>query len=87
MSHFYGKLQGSRGEATRCGTASSGMTTYAAGWGGAVRVEVYTQADGRDAFMVSLVPWQGSGGESVALATGLLDSTGERMTTYAAVVV
>ena len=78
MSHFYGTLKGSRGEATRGGTKSSGMTTYTAGWRGAVHVEVYTQADGRDAFMVSLVPWQGSGGESVVLARGLLDSTRKR---------
>ena len=29
MSHFYGVLGGSRGEATRCGTKKSGLVTYA----------------------------------------------------------
>lgn len=32
MSHFYGRIQGSRGEATRCGTKSSGLTVSANGW-------------------------------------------------------
>jgi len=32
MSHFYGDLQGSRGEATRCGTAWSGISSHVRGW-------------------------------------------------------
>jgi len=38
MAHFYGNLKGSRGEATRCGTASSGMSVSARSWTGSVTV-------------------------------------------------
>lgn len=61
MSHFYGTMQGSRGQATRCGTKSSGMTTTAAGWGGAIHVELYVDDEGRDCYVVKQVPWSGSG--------------------------
>jgi hypothetical protein len=74
MSHFYGTLQGARGEATRCGTKASGITTHAAGWQGAIRVDVFVDEDGRDSFTVHLVPWQSSGGQIVELASGRLDS-------------
>jgi hypothetical protein len=81
MSHFYGKLQGSRGEVTRCGTKSSGITTYAAGWRGAIRVDVSQNEDGLDSFTVYLEPWQGSGGLQIVLADGLLDSSRPSQTT------
>jgi hypothetical protein len=60
MSHFYGTLKGSRGEATRCGTTKSGLETWAAGWGGAVRVCVYHH-DGQDWVRVTMEPWKGIG--------------------------
>jgi len=74
MSRFYGTLQGSRGEATRCGTKDSGVETYAAGWSGAIRVKVYPGANGEDRYIVSLVPWQSSGGSSRILSEGVLDA-------------
>ncbi len=77
MSHFYGTLQGSRGTATRCGTKNSGLQTNAAGWRGAIQVTIF-EDNGVDRFKVSLVPWQNSGGQSVVLATGELDSNAER---------
>ena len=40
MSHFYSKIQGNRGEATRCGTKDSGVTATAASWTGAIRTEL-----------------------------------------------
>ena len=46
MAHFYGNLKGSRGEATRCGTASSGLTVSARSWGGSITVEL-EERDGR----------------------------------------
>lgn len=61
MSHFYGVLNGSRGEATRCGTKSSGMTATAASWQGAVRVTL-REVNGADHAYVELIPWQGAGG-------------------------
>lgn len=40
MAHFYGNLKGSRGEATRCGTKSSGIRVSARSWAGSVSVEM-----------------------------------------------
>ena len=77
MSHFYGTIQGARGEATRTGTKNSGMVTHAAGWGGAIRVDVYQDENGNDMFRVSLGPWQNSGGRSRTLAIGRLDANSE----------
>ena len=61
MSQFYGKLQGNRGEATRCGTAKSGVVTHAASWKGAIRTVVYVDDQGRDAYRVEMIQWQGAG--------------------------
>ena len=62
MSHFYGKMQGGRGEATRTGTKGSGMATYAAGWGGAIRtVLFYDEATKTDRYRVEQVSWKGVG--------------------------
>lgn len=40
MSRFYGSMQGSRGEATRCGTPASGITAHVHGWDLGVRTYV-----------------------------------------------
>jgi hypothetical protein len=62
MAHFYGTLKGSRGEATRCGTKSSGLQITAASWAGAVAVELYQNtATGEDMCHVYLRPWHDSG--------------------------
>jgi hypothetical protein len=71
MSHFYGVLQGSRGQATRCGTSFSGLTVTAAGWDGALEIELWQDSQGRDRFRVRQKSWQGSGVERV-IAGGLL---------------
>ena len=72
MSHFYGTLKGQAGEATRCGSRASGIVTYAAGWRGAIRVEVFLDEQGEDAYRVALVPWGNSSGISRQLASGKL---------------
>jgi hypothetical protein len=46
MAHFYGNLKGSRGEATRCGTANSGLSVSARSWQGSVHLALYVNADG-----------------------------------------
>lgn len=75
MSRFYGTLQGGRGEATRCGHKTSGLTTNAAGWHGSIKTHVYyDEATDTDRFEVALVPWQGSGGWSRILASGHLSA-------------
>jgi len=60
MSHFYGTLQGGRGETTRGGTKSSGLETYTASYAGAVRVKAYVK-DGVDYALVQLAKWEGMG--------------------------
>lgn len=75
MSHFYGTMQGSRGEATRAATKTSGLTTKAAGWQGCIRTEIYfDEATGKDHYRVLLTPWQNSGGTSRVIAEGVLDA-------------
>lgn len=72
MSHFYGTLKGSRGEATRCGTKNSGLDVTAASWAGAIRTRVWHDgAAGVDRYDVSLIPWHGAGASRV-LAQGIV---------------
>jgi hypothetical protein len=79
MSHFYGTLQGSRGQATRAGTKQSGMTTYCASWEGAIRCEaMHDKATGKDMVRVEKVPWQGAG-ESKLLYLGLIGKSEEKL--------
>ncbi len=60
MAHFYGSIQGARGEATRLGSKDSGLITVAASWQGAVQVTLYHR-DGVDHARVWLTPWYGEG--------------------------
>lgn len=71
MSHFYGTLKGNRGEATRAGTKDSGLTTTAASWKGAIRVNLWQDAAGVDRFTIEQTPWQGAGIHEV-IAEGVL---------------
>jgi hypothetical protein len=73
MAHFYGTLQGWRGEASRLGTKTSGLETVAAGWNGAIKTEIFHR-DGRDMYRVTLMPWKGSAGRPQALAEGELNA-------------
>lgn len=84
MSHFYGTVSGSRGMATRMGSKTSGLRVNAAGWGGSINVQL--QEDyGKDTYTVSLVPWQGSGGQSRVIAEGPLDTNADEFITRGAV--
>jgi len=65
MSHFYGTIQGNRGEATRGGSKASGMTTYCASWKGAIRCEAYINDEGVDCVEVTKTQWQGYGENKV----------------------
>ena len=47
MAEFYGNLIGNRGEATRCGTARSGIRASARSWHGSVTVSLDEGGDGR----------------------------------------
>lgn len=79
MSHFYATIRGHRGEATRQGTARSGMYSNTAGWKGSISVYLWESSraehdDCPDRYTVSLVPWSSSGGESRVIAEGPLDA-------------
>lgn len=64
MAHFYGNLKGSRGMATRCGTASSGLTVSARSWGGSVTVTL-EERDGRTFAHLFTRDGSGTGGRLV----------------------
>ena len=53
MAHFYGSMTGARGEATRCGTANSGITAHIRGWNIGARVSCYVDANGKDHITVT----------------------------------
>ena len=72
MAHFYGSIQGQRGEATRLGNKNSGLQVTAASWDGAISVHLeYDEATGRNRFTVREQRWHGCGTERV-LATGII---------------
>lgn len=61
MAHFYGRIAGARGEATRCGTKASGYRAEAASWEGKVTVSLWHRDDGQDWATVRLEPHHGNG--------------------------
>ena len=61
MSHFYGTVQGNKGEASRGGTKESGLHTYCASWSGAIRCCAYVDSDGVDCVRVEKTTWCGEG--------------------------
>jgi hypothetical protein len=74
MAHFYGTLQGSRGQATRCGTKASGMRAIAASWNGSIVTGLSynpdaPNSDRLDVADVGVQPWHGKG-QSIALYRG-----------------
>jgi hypothetical protein len=60
MAHFYGTLQGNRGEASRLGTPNSGLDVTAASWQGAISVRLYARGD-VDCATIRMRKWHGSG--------------------------
>lgn len=73
MSHFYGTVQGSRGEASRTGGKDAGITAVAAGWGGAVKVRVFHDADNNaDRFSVQQTTWRNGRGLYEPIAEGVI---------------
>ncbi len=69
MAHFYGKIEGPNANITRAGTKTSGLVTYIAGWGGAVRSYAWVNGEGVDMVRVEKVRWKGVG-ESKLLYEG-----------------
>ncbi len=48
MSRFFADIQGSRGQATKQGTISSGIVGHIRGWNIGVRVSCFVDKDGND---------------------------------------
>ena len=77
MSHFYAKIPTSarQTEPSARGHKSTGITTQAAGWNGAIVVDVWHNEEaGVDEYRVTLTPWQNSGGNRQELAQGVLNA-------------
>lgn len=64
MSHFYGSMKGSRGEVTRQGTKSSGITAHVRGWNIGASIRCYIDSKGRDCVEMGL-----TGGSNANSAT------------------
>ena len=58
MSHYYGTLQGNRGEATRQGTKKSGIATNTACWTGTIQTRLWYDDDtDTDHVMIEVRGW------------------------------
>ncbi len=66
MAHFYGSIQGQRGEATRLGSKNSGLRAITAGWTGAISVTL-SHKDGKDVATIYRQPHQNSGGNTILI--------------------
>lgn len=60
MAHFYGRMQGARGETTRTGTKASGVSCHVSGWGVGGRAEMFHAATSGD--VAELAATSGSNG-------------------------
>ena len=61
MARFIGSVEGNRGEATRLGHKTSGLTVVAASYAGCITVYLYVDDDDRDCARVAIGEWQGTG--------------------------
>lgn len=53
MAHFYSKIKGQKGEATRCGGKTSGMDASVNGWESGIRVRAgYDSLNDKDVFYI-----------------------------------
>ena len=56
MAHFQAEIQGNRGEASRLGTAKSGIYAFARGWDGGARIDMWEGEDGEDYITIAIGP-------------------------------
>jgi len=73
MSRFRATIKGSRGEASRLGTAESGITTETNGWNVGVRVDAHVNDAGQD--LIEIYANGGSNGGTRQRAIALLRSS------------
>ncbi len=68
MSRYYGCLQGSRGKATRQGTANSGISGHIRGWHIGANVTCYSASeDGEDVVHISITGGSSNSGSLIDL--------------------
>ena len=68
MSHYYGTLNGARGQVTRRGTKQSGIAATLATWGAGIRITLEHDATTNgDTLILEHIPWRDA---SDADATG-----------------
>ena len=74
MAPFRGTIQGSRGEASRLGHKSSGLTLRANGWdiGAEVRL-IWNEQEQRDELIICLTHGSNNRGAQIALGTFALE--------------
>lgn len=77
MAHFYGTLQGSRGEASRLGTEKSGFEASACSWQGRIDVSLWSRDDG-DHYRVVMRQHGYSQGWEGEIASGIMGEQPER---------
>jgi hypothetical protein len=76
MAHFYGNIQGNRGEATRMGTKGSGISAHIRGWDIGAKVSCYVDDEGRDCVCVTISGGSRGSRRDVCLGTWYIDKDG-----------
>lgn len=79
MARYYASIQGNRGEATRMGTPSSGITAHPRGWRTGIRVHSFAESDRFDTFFVDVTGGSGYGRSVSDVLTVTEQSDGERI--------
>jgi hypothetical protein len=75
VSHFYGRLKGSKAPVERGSDKKSGLVVTAAGWAGAIQVSVvHNPVLDEDFFAVMLIPWGNAVGSHHLIAAGPLNN-------------
>ena len=69
MSRFYASIRGNRGEATRCGTTTSGMTGHICGWDVGVEVMLHANSKGEDTVDIFATPGSSGSGRIILIQT------------------
>jgi hypothetical protein len=68
IAHFYGTIQGSRGEASRIGSGASGLHARAQGWHIGASIYALVDVDGKDRVRVNIT--LGSSGPEAEVCLG-----------------
>jgi len=76
MAHFYGSIQGNRGEATRMGTKDSGISAHIRGWDIGAKVVCFVDFEGRDCVTLLVSGGTNASKKDINLGTWYVDKDG-----------